>query len=167
MHRNLIETLLGAVVLGVAGLFLVFAYNTADLGAGSGYEVHADFTTVGALKVGADVRLAGIKVGTVVRQELDPESYLARVTLSVDPSLKLPSDSSASISSEGLLGGNFVDLAPGGAPDALKPGGQIRYTQDAVDMMQLLSKFIFSAAQNGSGGGAKPAGAGPAAGPTN
>lgn len=154
MHRNLIETLLGAVVLGVAGLFLLFAYNTADIGGGSGYEVHADFTTVGALKVGADVRMAGIKVGTVVRQELDPESFLARVTLSVDPSLKLPSDTSASISSEGLLGGNFVDLAPGGASETLKAGGRIQYTQDAVDMMQLLSKFIFSAGQAGASGGA-------------
>lgn len=159
MHRNLIETLLGAVVLGVAGLFLMFAYSTADLGRGGGYEVHADFTTVGALKVGSDVRLAGIKVGTVVRQELDPESYLARVTLSVEPSLKLPSDTSASISSEGLLGGNFVDLAPGGAAEMLKPGARIQYTQDAVDMMQLLSKFIFSAGQAGAAAGAGSGGA--------
>src|SRR3546814_6983823 len=73
MHRNLIETLLGAVVLGVAGLFLLFAYDSADLGSGGGYEVHADFTTIGSLKVGSDVRLAGIKVGTVVGQELDQE----------------------------------------------------------------------------------------------
>lgn len=156
MHRNLIETLLGAVVLGVAGLFLAFAYSTADLGRGSGYEVHADFTTVGALKVGSDVRLAGIKIGTVVRQELDTESFLARVTLTVDPAVKLPTDSSASISSEGLLGGNFVDLAPGGAADTLKPGDRIQYTQDAVDMMQLLSKFIFSAGQAAGSGGAAP-----------
>src|SRR3546814_4627397 len=117
MHRNLIETLLGAVVLGVAGLFLLFAYDSADLGSGGGYEVHADFTTIGSLKVGSDVRLAGIKVGTVAGQELDQASYLARVTLSLDPVVQLPTDTSASISSEGLLGGNFVDLEPGGAAE--------------------------------------------------
>lgn len=153
MHRNLIETLLGAVVLGVAGLFLAFAYTTADLGRTGGYEVHAEFTTVGGLKIGSDVRLAGIKVGSVVGQTLNPETYLARVTFSIDPSVKLPSDTSASIASEGLLGGNYVDLAPGGATAMLEPGAKIQYTQDAVDMVQLLSKFIFSA---GSNGGAVP-----------
>ncbi len=150
MHRNLIETLLGALVLGVAGLFLAFAYTTADLGRSGGYEVQADFTTVGGLKVGNDVRMAGIKIGSVVRQELNPQTYLARVTLSVDPSIELPADTSATIASEGLLGGNYVDLAPGGDPTMLKPGGKIQYTQDAVDMVQLLGKFIFSAGNGGS-----------------
>jgi phospholipid/cholesterol/gamma-HCH transport system substrate-binding protein len=150
MHRNLIETLLGAVVLGVAGLFLAFAYTTADLGRTGGYEVEAEFTTIGGLKVGNDVRMAGIKIGSVVRQELDPQTYLARVTLSVDPSIELPADTSATIASEGLLGGNYVDLAPGGDPTMLKPGGRIQYTQDAVDMVQLLGKFIFSAGNGGT-----------------
>jgi len=150
MHRNLIETLLGAVVLGVAGLFLAFAYTTADLGRTGGYEVEADFTTVGGLKVGNDVRMAGIKIGSVVRQELNPQTYLARVTLSVDPSIELPADTSATIASEGLLGGNYVDLAPGGDTTMLKPGGKIQYTQDAVDMVQLLGKFIFSAGNGGA-----------------
>lgn len=153
MHRNLIETLLGAVVLGVAGLFMAFAYATADLGRSGGYEVNAEFTTVGGLKVGNDVRMAGIKVGTVVGQKLNPETYLARVTLSIDTSVKLPADTSASISSEGLLGGNFVDLAPGGDPKMLNPGEKIQYTQDAVDMVQLLSRFIFA---TGSAGGGTP-----------
>lgn len=151
MRRSLIETLLGAVVLAVAGLFIVFAYSTADLGRTGGYEVNAEFTSVGGLKVGNDVRMAGIKIGTVVRQELDPETYVARVTLSVDPAVKLPVDSSASISSEGLLGGNYIDLAPGGGTEMLQPGAKIQYTQDAVDMVQLLSKFIFSP---GAAGGA-------------
>jgi phospholipid/cholesterol/gamma-HCH transport system substrate-binding protein len=150
MHRNLIETLLGAVVLGVAGLFLAFAYTTADLGRTGGYEVEAEFTTIGGLKVGNDVRMAGIKIGSVVRQELDPQTYLARVTLSVDPSIELPADTSATIASEGLLGGNYVDLAPGGDPTMLKPGGRIQYTQDPVDMVQLLGKFIFSAGNGGT-----------------
>ena len=112
MHRNLIETLLGAVVLGVAGLFLAFAYSTADLGRGGGYEVNAEFTTVGGLKVGNDVRLAGIKIGAVVGQSLNPQTYLARVTMSVDSSVRLPADTSASISSEGLLGATLSTLRP-------------------------------------------------------
>jgi phospholipid/cholesterol/gamma-HCH transport system substrate-binding protein len=149
MNRSLIETLMGAMVLGVAGLFLMFAYTTADLGRTDGYEVYANFTTVGGLRVGSDVRLAGIKIGTVKRQELDPETYLARVTLSVEPSVKLPADTSASITSEGLLGGNFVDLAPGGDSEMLKPGGRIQYTQDAIDLVQMLGRFVFSSGQAG------------------
>ena len=155
MHRNLIETLLGAVVLGVAGLFLAFAYSTADLGRSGGYEVNAEFTTVGGLKVGNDVRMAGIKVGTVVDQVLNPQTYLARVTLSIDSSVHLPADTSATISSEGLLGGNYVDLAPGGDPNMLKPGEKIQYTQDAVDMVQLLSRFIFATGSAGGDGASK------------
>ena len=122
MHRSLIETLMGAMVLGVAGVFLAFAYTTADLGRSGGYDVYANFTTVGGLRVGSDVRLAGIKIGTVTHQEIDPETYLARVTFSVEPTIKLPADTSAAITSEGLLGGNFVDLAPGGDTTMLKPG---------------------------------------------
>lgn len=147
MHRSLIETLMGAMVLGVAGLFLAFAYTTADLGRSGGYDVYANFTTVGGLRVGSDVRLAGIKVGTVTHQEIDPKTYLARVTFSVEPTIKLPADTSAAITSEGLLGGNFVDLAPGGDPKMLQPGERIAYTQDAVDLVQMLGKFVFSAGQ--------------------
>lgn len=148
MRRNLIETLMGAVVLAVAGLFVVFAYNTANLGAGSGeYTLVAEFNRVGALKPGSDVRLSGIKVGTVQKQELDPQSFRARVTFGVDENLQLPIDTAASVSSEGLLGGNFLDLTPGGSDIMLEPGEQLEYTQDAVDLIQLLGKFIFSAGE--------------------
>ncbi len=144
MNRGLVETLMGAVVLGVAVVFLIFAYSASDVGRSGGYEVDATFTTVGGLKVGNDVRMSGIKIGTVSRQGLDPETYLATVTLSIDPVIKLPRDTSAAIASEGLLGGNFVDLVPGGDPEMLEPGERIEYTQDAVDFVQLLSKFMFS-----------------------
>ncbi|MCR9072151.1 MAG: outer membrane lipid asymmetry maintenance protein MlaD [Alphaproteobacteria bacterium] len=145
MNRGVIETLLGALVLAVAGVFLFYAYSSSDIGKGGGYEVTARFTTVGGLKTGSDVRMSGIKVGTVADQRLDPTSYLAEVTLSIDDSIQLPIDSSAAIASEGLLGGNFVDLVPGADDKMLKPGERIELTQDAVDFIQLLSRFMFQA----------------------
>jgi phospholipid/cholesterol/gamma-HCH transport system substrate-binding protein len=151
MRRNLIETLMGAVVLAVAVLFVVFAYNTADLGGGSGdYPLYAEFNRVGSLKPGSDVRMSGIKIGTVTGQQLDPKSYLAKVTFGIREGIELPTDTSASVASEGLLGGNFLDLTPGGSDDMLKPGERIQYTQDAVDIIQLLGKFIFSAGESAS-----------------
>ena len=126
MQRSLIETLMGAVVLAVAALFLVFAYSSADIGRGGGYELYAEFSTVGGLRVGNDVRMSGIKIGSVVRQDLNPETFLARVTLNIDDTITLPADTSASIASESLLGGNYLDLAPGGEDKALKPGDRIQ-----------------------------------------
>lgn len=153
MGRNLIETLMGAVVIAVAVLFVVFAYNTADLGGGSNqYPLYAEFNRVGALKPGADVRMSGIKVGTVLKQELDQTSYLARVTFGIENGIELPADTSATVASEGLLGGNFLDLTPGGSEEMLKPGARVEYTQDAVDLIQLLGKFIFTIGEAGAQG---------------
>ena len=90
------------------------------------------------------MRLSGIKVGRVAALSLDPETYLARVTISVDPAVQVPSDSSLAIASEGLLGGTYLDLSPGGDEVMLRPGEQIQFTQDAVDLVQLLGKAIFS-----------------------
>lgn len=155
---------MGALVLAVAGVFLFYAYSSSDFGKGGGYEVIARFTTVGGLKPGSDVRMSGIKVGTVSKQVLDPQSYLAEVTLSIDDSIQLPIDSSAAVSSEGLLGGNFVDLVPGGDEKMLQPGERIELTQDAVDFIQMLSRFMFQAGSSGPGsgsGGSAPSGAAP------
>lgn len=145
---------MGAVVLAVAVLFVVFAYNTADLGGSSNqYPLYAEFNRVGSLKPGSDVRMSGIKIGTVTSQQLDPQSYLAKVTFGVREGIELPTDTSATVASEGLLGGNFLDLTPGGSVDMLKPGEKIQYTQDAVDIIQLLGKFIFSAGDTASKSG--------------
>ena len=144
MNRGLIETLMGAVVLLVAGVFIVLAYNATDIGGGGGYQLKADFNRATGVNVGSDVRLSGIKVGRVAALSLDPETYLARVTISVDPAVQVPSDSSLAIASEGLLGGTYLDLSPGGDEVMLRPGEQIQFTQDAVDLVQLLGKAIFS-----------------------
>jgi len=164
MGRNLVETLLGAVVLVVAGLFVVFAYSTTNVRPVRGYEVIAKFERIDGLTTGSDVKLSGIKVGTIVEQKLEPETYLAVVRMSIESSIKLPTDTVAQVVSEGLLGGNFIALVPGGADKMIPAGGEIKFTQAPVNIVQLLGKFIFGAGesktegQGQSGGGApKPA----------
>lgn len=143
MHRNLIETVMGGVVLAVALFFLVFAYTSADLGSVDGYEVVARFQSIEGLSVGSDVRISGVKVGTVVSQELDPLSFLAEVRMSIDESIELPIDTAAIIASESLLGGKFMRLEPGGDEELIGPGGVVEYTQAPVNVEELLGRFIF------------------------
>lgn len=144
MKRSVIETVLGAVVLFIAGFFLIFSYNTANVKKVSGYEVTADFSGIGGLAIGDDVQISGVKVGSIVKVSLDPDSYLARVSMSIDPSVKLPEDTAAMISSESLLGGRYMSLEPGAAEDTIPPGGRIQYTQAPQNLEQLLGQFIFS-----------------------
>lgn len=144
MGKNPIETIAGAVVVIVAGFFLVFAYQTADLRAVEGYSVTAKFDRIDGIKRGSDVRMSGIKIGTVVGQVLDPESYLAVVTLSIDPSVKLPMDTSASITSDGLLGDKYMALSPGGDEEMIPTGGEIETTQGSIDLFSLVGQMIFS-----------------------
>ena len=143
MGGNLVETLIGAAVIAVAAGFVLFVYSNTDVGSVSGYEVVAKFERIDGLLPGSDVRMSGIKVGTVVDQALDLESYLAVVRISVDPDVMLPEDSSAEIVSGSLLGGKFLSLTPGAADEMIKPGGEIVYTQSSVNFEQLLGKFIF------------------------
>ena len=149
MSGNLAETLVGAVVLLVAGFFLYFSYDKADAGTVSGYALIAKFDKVDGVKVGSDVMLAGIKVGTVTDQTLDSEEYLAVLTLSFLTSVKLPDDSAIKIASDGLLGGKYLSVDPGGSEDYLEPGDEIRFTQGAVDLTELIGKAIYN---TGSGG---------------
>ena len=132
MKRNAIETIIGAVVLVVAAVFVVFAYSSADIGAVRGYEVTAKFDRVDGVRDGTDVRLSGIKVGSVVSERLEPETYFAVLTLSIENSIKLPTDTSAKIVSDGLLGGKYVALEPGADETMLKNGSEITHTQSAI-----------------------------------
>lgn len=161
MEGNVVETLIGAVVLVVAAIFLAFAYTTSGVSAVNGYTLTARFSSVDGLGVGSDVRVSGIKVGTVTGQTLDPATYQAVVHFTVEPQIKLPKDSSAKIASSGLLGSNFLSIEPGGSETMLKPGGEIRYTQGSVNLMDLIGQAIFSAAGSKGGQGAQKA---PAAG---
>lgn len=152
MGRNPLETIMGAVVLLIAGLFLTFAYATADLRPVQGYTVSAVFNKVGGLQAGADVRISGIKVGTVTAQALDSTTYRAVVHMSVLPSVKLPSDTVASIASDGLLGGKYLKLDPGSSTDMLPDDGRISKVSDFQSVEDLVGELIFLATQDPKGG---------------
>lgn len=164
MSRNVIETVMGAVVLAVAAFFLVFAYSSVSVGRVEGYEVVARFASVGGLQNGSDVRISGVRVGTVVSQELDPATYLAEVRMSIDPSIELPTDTAAIIASESLLGGNYMSLSPGGAAEMIPPGGAIQFTQSTPGIEQLLGQVIYSLQGMGDRGGADSESEDPASG---
>ncbi len=148
MQRNVVETIIGGIVLLVAAIFLVFAYTSTDVTPSTGYEVVAKFDRIGDLKKGSDVHVSGIRIGTVVRQDLDPDTFLAVVHMNLDSDIKLPKDTSARIESTGLLGGARMALEPGGDEDNLEDGDEIIYTQGAVSLMDLIGQAIFSANQN-------------------
>ena len=150
MRGNVVEALLGAVVLVVAAGFLVFAYSSTEVGSVEGYEVSAKFDRVDGLVVGSDVRLGGIKIGTIVDQTLEPDTYLAVVRMSIDPDIRLPADSSAEIVSDGLLGGRYLSLVPGGAEEMLATGDEIRFTQSPVSLENLIGRLIFSQGEAGA-----------------
>ncbi len=149
MRRNVIETVMGAVVLLVAIAFVVFAFRSSGLSSTGGYEIRAQFDNASGLAIGTDVRLAGVKVGTVSGQNLDPDSFRANVTLQIDKGIKLPVDSSARIIPDGLLGSNFVALQPGAEDEALQPGGRIEFTQGAINVVELIARFMFKPKDSG------------------
>ena len=153
MHRNVIETVMGAVVLAVALVFLGFAYSGANLGGGSGYPLVARFDRIDGVTPGTDVRVSGVRVGSVSRIVLDSRTYLAELHLAIDPSVQLPADTVAIVSSDGLLGGKTVVLSPGGDEQMLAPGATIHYTHSTPSLEQLLGQVIFSLQGNGSGTG--------------
>lgn len=143
MSRSIVETLMGAFVLAVAVAFVVFAYGRTTVATVSGYEVLAKFDRLDGLNPGADVRISGIKVGSVVNMTLDPNSFRAIARISIAPGYKLPVDSSISIVSDGLLGGKYASVEPGGADEVIAPGGEIKYTQSSILLEQLIGKLVF------------------------
>jgi phospholipid/cholesterol/gamma-HCH transport system substrate-binding protein len=161
MRGNVIETVMGAVVLVIAALFLAFAYETSQLHTVSGYDVSANFSSVDGIHDGSDVRISGIKVGSVVSATLNAKTFLATLHINVEPRIKLPEDTVAEVASAGLLGDKYISLVPGGSEKNIPPGGKIKYTQSSVNLEGLIGQTIFSA----PGGGKKPAeGAAPASG---
>ncbi|MDB5430694.1 MAG: Mammalian cell entry related domain protein [Caulobacter sp.] len=137
------ETGVGLIVLAAAGGFLAYALGVGGFAqAAPGYEVKARFGQVGGLATGADVRVAGVKVGTVSSITLDPKTYLAETHLALKPDIKLPADSTAKITSDGLLGGAHISIEPGGSAEDLKAGSEIPNTQGAVDIFGLIGQVI-------------------------
>jgi phospholipid/cholesterol/gamma-HCH transport system substrate-binding protein len=137
------ETAMGFLVLALAAAFLIWSLAVAQTGRlAGGYEVSARFGDVGGLQPGAKVSLAGVKVGSVSAVRVDPKTFLAVVELSLNGDVHIPSDSTAKVTSDGLLGGAHIALTPGGAEDDLKPGGEISNTQGSVDLFGLIGQVI-------------------------
>ncbi|HYZ25155.1 MAG TPA: outer membrane lipid asymmetry maintenance protein MlaD [Rhodopila sp.] len=161
-RHSVAEVITGAFVLVIAIGFLAFAVSHSGRSVGSGYPLHASFAHIDGLNVGGDVRIGGVKVGTVTDEQLDPKTFEAVVSMSIQDGIELPKDTGAAVTSESLLGGKYVSLSPGGDTTNLKPGDAITVTQSAVSLEELLGKFIFSVTSlnsgksDGSSGGGSP-----------
>lgn len=143
MANNMTETAIGGVVLAVAVAFLFYASSIVGIGGPSNsYYLTASFRSAEGITVGTDVRLAGVKIGTVTGLGLNPETYRADVRFTIDKSVAVPDDSGVAVASEGLLGGNFIEIIPGGSAVNLENGGEIEDTQGSVSLLTLLMKFV-------------------------
>ena len=150
MKENIVEAIIGAAVLVAAVVFLVFIGQTSGFSGGGGdYQLSAKFRSAEGIAIGSDVRLAGVKIGSVTGLTLDAETYQAETLCSVIDGIKIPDDSEAGVASEGLLGGAFVEIEPGGSEFMLVNGDEILNTQSAVSLLDLLIRF---ASGSGSGG---------------
>ena len=143
MGRNIVETIVGALVLVVAGVFVFYAFAKSDRGGPAGYEVLGRFDRIDGLKRGADVTLSGVKIGSVTGFDLDRKTYQAVVRMAISSNVSLPVDTHAKIVSESLLGGMVVVLEPGGDKQMIAAGGEIDRTQGAVPLSELIAKFMF------------------------
>ena len=144
MKENKLEVIIGAVVLAVALGFVVFLYQSTGLSVSNSkhYELKADFRSADGIHVGTDVRLAGVKVGTVSDLSLNIETYRAEAALAIENKVDIPDDSSLTVSSEGVLGGNFIEVIPGASYEYMQPGDEFLDTQGSVSLISLLLKFV-------------------------
>jgi len=161
-RHGALEVVTGAAVLVVAAGFLAYAVAHSGRSVSSGYTLQARFEHIDGLAPGSDVRIAGVKVGTVTAEQIDPKTFQAIVSLTVRNDIELPKDSSAEITSESLLGGKYILLSPGGEEAILKPGQTITITQSSISLEQLLGKFIFSVTSLNSAKGGQDSGGRPA-----
>ena len=153
MAERATEVIVGGAVLAVAAAFLVYAGQVSGVTGGGGAlaEYNASFRSVEGVSVGTDVRMAGVKVGTVTGLQLDPTTFRAETVFTVDDSIRLPQDTAVAISSEGLLGGNFLEIVPGGMLEEYEPGDEIYDTQSSVSLISLLLKFVGGGGDNAGG----------------
>jgi phospholipid/cholesterol/gamma-HCH transport system substrate-binding protein len=163
-NNSMLETLIGGVVIAVAVAFVIFAVSTTSMGGTSGYPLEARFSSADGVTAGTDVRLHGIKIGTVSGVDLDPKTYLAIVHLSIRGNVPIPNDSAIKVTSSGLLGNSYLSIQPGGSEKNLAAGGQIANTQGSVDIMGLIGRAIYgntSSAGSSGGTATAPAQGGP------
>ncbi len=153
MTERSTEVLVGAAVLAVAAAFLFYAGQVSGLGnAAAGMSTYtASFRSAQGISVGSDVRLAGVKVGSVTSMELNPQTFRAETMVSVDEQIDLPDDTTIVVASEGLLGGSFIELVPGGSLMNIEPGTEIYDTQSAVSLITLLLRFVSGGSEESGG----------------
>jgi phospholipid/cholesterol/gamma-HCH transport system substrate-binding protein len=151
MPRRLPELFTGFAVILAAVWFLVYAMSGAGKLSTGGYPLQAQFSSIGGITVGADVKIGGVVIGHVADERLDPNTYAAIVRLAINDNIKVPNDSSASVTSDGLLGNSYIAIAPGGSNTMLAPGQSFSVTQSAINIQDLLGKFIFSMGSGNTG----------------
>lgn len=144
MKSNVVEAIMGAIVLAVAGIFLSIAYRASSTVSEKGIVLHAKFDRIDGLVVGNDVKMSGVKIGKVFKIAIDPNTFLAIVSFTVSPELSIPTDSSAEIVSESFMGGKYIALVPGGAEETFANGDTVAYTQSALSFEALIGKYLFS-----------------------
>lgn len=143
MKHNIFEVIVGTFVLLCAAIFFIFSFQQSNISTSNTYQIVAEFDNIGEIGNGSDVKVSGVKIGTVDKQTLNPETYRAKVTLNIYNNIELPTDSSAKIASSGLLGGKFISIEPGADEEILEDDDLIIFTQSSVNFEELLGKFIF------------------------
>lgn len=149
MRREVVETLVGGLVIAIAGAFIYMAFVSSGVEAVAGNSILAEFDDASGVVPGTEVRLAGVKIGTVTDKTLSPDGHNAIVTLMVDENYPLPIDSKARILPDGLLGGTYISLEPGGDDELMQSGSMLGFdqTQGAINVVDLLARFVVQAAQ--------------------
>ena len=143
MKINILDAFLGFTVLLITGLFLFYVYITLDtkLFKSDGFRLHARFENIDGIVTGSKVKLSGVNIGTVKSISLEPESYYAFITMNFDKKFSFPDDTEASVQLEGLLGGSYISILPGGSDVMLSNDQEILYTQGSTSLLNLMLKF--------------------------
>lgn len=143
-NNNYFEIIVGTFVLSCAIFFLITSFKTSSISTSDGYLLIAKFDSSDGISNGSDVKISGVKIGTVEKLSLDKEEFRAIVTLKINEDIKLPIDTSVKVASEGLLGSKYLSITPGADDENLENGEEISFTQSSVNLEDLLGKFIFS-----------------------
>jgi phospholipid/cholesterol/gamma-HCH transport system substrate-binding protein len=163
-QNNAAEVMIGLGVVVLAILALAFFYMGGSSGSASGYSIKAQLAKVDGLGIGTDVRISGIKVGTVSSLALNPVNYLVLVTMDINKGVEIPTDSSLQVTSSGILGGQYISIQPGGDDKVLASGGMIENAQGSADLMSMIGHFALGGTGASSPAPATPAPATPAPG---
>ena len=147
MKNNLFEVVVGTFVLAAAIYFFFFSFSKSGISTSTTYQVSAKFDNIDGIGTGADIKISGVKIGSVATETIDLETYRAILTLDINQNIKLPKDSSAKVLSSGILGGKYIAIEVGADDQILKNGDQIQFTQSGVNFEELLGKFIFGSSK--------------------